>query len=146
MGGQRGLRRQGDPGSECQGEAGDRAGVRSPNGVLVGGAAKRIGRTSKCLPEVVWKITRIVAGVGWWTWRFRAGPYESLPGGRMATTFYYMTTLATLAVFAVLVAGLWAMSKEGTASLSQKLMRWRVGLQFFAIIIIMLAVYFKRGM
>jgi hypothetical protein len=64
----------------------------------------------------------------------------------MATAFYHLTTLATLAVLGVLLAGLWAMSKEGTASLSQKLMRWRVGLQFVAIIVIMLAVYFKRGM
>jgi Mg2+ and Co2+ transporter CorA len=62
----------------------------------------------------------------------------------MANTFFHLTTLAALAVLAVLVAGLWAMSREGTASLSQKLMRWRVGLQFMAIIIIMLAVYFKR--
>lgn len=62
----------------------------------------------------------------------------------MANAFFHLTTLATIAVLAVLVAGLWAMSREGTASLSQKLMRWRVGLQFVAIIIIMLAVYFKR--
>lgn len=64
----------------------------------------------------------------------------------MATTFFHLTTVAALAVLCVLVAGLWAMSREGTASLSQKLMRWRVGLQFLAIIIIMLAVYFRRGM
>jgi hypothetical protein len=64
----------------------------------------------------------------------------------MATTFYHLTTVAALAVFGVLLAGLWAMSKEGTASLSQKLMRWRVGLQFVAIMVIMLAVYFKRGL
>ena len=54
----------------------------------------------------------------------------------MANTFFHLTTLAALAVLAVLVAGLWAMSREGTASLSQKLMRWRVGLQFVAILAI----------
>jgi Mg2+ and Co2+ transporter CorA len=62
----------------------------------------------------------------------------------MANTFYHLTTVAILIVLGVLVAGLWAMSREGTASLSQKLMRWRVGLQFVAVIVIMLAVYFKR--
>lgn len=62
----------------------------------------------------------------------------------MATTFHYLTTAAILAVLAVLGIGLWNMSREGTASLSQKLMRWRVGLQFLAIVIIMLAVLFKR--
>lgn len=62
----------------------------------------------------------------------------------MATTFHYLTTVAILAVLAVLGIGLWNMSREGTASLSQKLMRWRVGLQFAAIVVIMLAVLFKR--
>lgn len=62
----------------------------------------------------------------------------------MATTFHYLTTAAILGVLAVLGIGLWNMSREGTASLSQKLMRWRVGLQFLAIVIIMLAVLFKR--
>ncbi len=63
----------------------------------------------------------------------------------MATTFFHLTTVAAVAVLLVLVAGLINMMREGTASLSQKLMRWRVGLQFAAIIIIMLAVYFKRA-
>lgn len=63
----------------------------------------------------------------------------------MATTFFHLTTIAALAVFGVLVAGLYAMSREGTASLSQKLMRWRVGLQFLAIIVIMITVYLRRG-
>jgi Hypoxia induced protein conserved region len=63
----------------------------------------------------------------------------------MATTFFHLTTLAVIAVLAVLGIGLWNMSREGTASMSQKLMRWRVGLQFLAIIVIMLAVWFKRS-
>lgn len=62
----------------------------------------------------------------------------------MATTFFHLTTIAAVAVLLVLVAGLANMMREGTASLSQRLMRWRVGLQFLAIVIIMLAVYFKR--
>lgn len=63
----------------------------------------------------------------------------------MATTFFHLTTVASIAVLVVLVAGLVNMMRAGTASLSQKLMRWRVGLQFVAIVIIMLAVYFKRA-
>lgn len=63
----------------------------------------------------------------------------------MATTFFHLTTVATIAVALVLIAGLVNMMREGTASMSQKLMRWRVGLQFVAIVIIMLAVYFKRA-
>ena len=63
----------------------------------------------------------------------------------MATTFFHLTTLAVVAVLVVLGIGLWNMSREGTASMSQKLMRWRVGLQFMAIIVIMLAVWFRRS-
>jgi hypothetical protein len=63
----------------------------------------------------------------------------------MATTFFHLTTVAAIAVLAVLGIGLWNMGREGTASMSQKLMRWRVGLQFLAIIVIMLAVWFKRS-
>ncbi len=62
----------------------------------------------------------------------------------MATTFHYVTTAGIVAVFAVLAAGIWNMSRENSANLSQKLMRWRVGLQFVAVVIIMLAVYFRR--
>jgi Mg2+ and Co2+ transporter CorA len=63
----------------------------------------------------------------------------------MASTFHYLTSVAIVLVLAVLVAGLWNMSREGTASLSQKLMRWRVGLQFVAILVIMIAIYLRRG-
>ncbi len=63
----------------------------------------------------------------------------------MANGFFHLTTVAVIAVFAVLGAGLWNMSREGTASTGQKLMRWRVGLQFLAIVVIMLAVWYKRA-
>ncbi len=55
----------------------------------------------------------------------------------MQTGLYYVTTIAVLAVLAVLVMGLWNMSRGGSANLSQKLMRWRVGLQLLAILLIM---------
>lgn len=54
----------------------------------------------------------------------------------MQTALYHLTTLAVLAVLVVLVAGLWTMSRGKSPNLSQKLMRWRVGLQFVAILII----------
>jgi hypothetical protein len=55
----------------------------------------------------------------------------------MQAILYHMTTLAVLAVFIVLTLGLWTMGKGKSPNLSQKLMRWRVGLQFVAIVVIM---------
>lgn len=58
----------------------------------------------------------------------------------MGGAMVHLTTLMTVVVFGVLIAGLWNMSRQATSpSLSQKLMRWRVGLQFAAIVIAMLA-------
>ena len=63
----------------------------------------------------------------------------------MQPTLVNLTTLAALAVLAVLLAGLWNMARSGSSpSLSQKLMRWRVGLQFAAIVIAMAALYLTR--
>jgi hypothetical protein len=63
----------------------------------------------------------------------------------MAGFFTHATTLATIAVLIVLVAGLWNMMRAGSPSLGQKLMRWRVGLQFLAIVVIMVTVFVKRA-
>lgn len=54
----------------------------------------------------------------------------------MQTVFYYLSTVASLAVLVVLCMGLYALLTSSSASLSQKLMRWRVGLQFVAILLI----------
>jgi hypothetical protein len=54
----------------------------------------------------------------------------------METVLFHSTTLAVIAVFIVLVLGLRSMLKGTSPNLSQKLMRWRVGLQFLAIVII----------
>jgi hypothetical protein len=62
----------------------------------------------------------------------------------MESTVRLLTMLAALAVFLVLLAGLWNMMRGSSPNLSQKLMRWRVGLQFVAIVIGMLLVYFWR--
>lgn len=58
----------------------------------------------------------------------------------MESALYYLSTLAVLAVLVVLLLGLWHLMRGTSANLSQKLMRWRVGLQFVAIVIIMLFV------
>jgi len=57
---------------------------------------------------------------------------------------FHLTTLAVVAVFVVLCLGLWTMSRGTAPNLSQKLMRWRVGLQFAAIVIIMLFVLISK--
>ena len=53
----------------------------------------------------------------------------------------YVVPLAVAAVAVVLVFGLYNMLRGGSPNLSQKLMRWRVVLQFIAVIIIMLTVW-----
>jgi len=62
----------------------------------------------------------------------------------MAFLTQNLTYLAVGAVAVVLVAALFNMFRLGSSDTSQKLMRWRVGLQFLAIIIIMAAVYFSK--
>lgn len=57
---------------------------------------------------------------------------------------FHLTTIAVVAVFAVLCLGLWTMSRGTAPNLSQKLMRWRVGLQFAAIVVIMLFVFITK--
>ncbi|MBG1233527.1 twin transmembrane helix small protein [Aestuariivirga litoralis] len=47
------------------------------------------------------------------------------------------------AVFIVLVLGLFNMMRGGSASRSQNLMRWRVGLQFAAILIVLAIVWLR---
>lgn len=62
----------------------------------------------------------------------------------MQSVFFHLTTLAVLAVFVVLLLGLWTMMRGQSPNLSQKLMRWRVGLQFVAILVIMAFVWLTR--
>ena len=59
----------------------------------------------------------------------------------MQSFLYHSTTVAVLAVFIVLLLGLRNMMKGTSPNLSQKLMRWRVGLQFLAILIILAYVF-----
>jgi hypothetical protein len=51
--------------------------------------------------------------------------------------------IALAAVFIVLLLGLANMMRGGSSSRSQNLMRWRVGLQFAAIVIVLLIVWLR---
>jgi hypoxia induced protein len=62
----------------------------------------------------------------------------------MEITLRYLSMLALAAVIVVLLAGLWNMMRGSSPNLSQTLMRWRVGLQFFAIVVGMALVYLLR--
>jgi hypoxia induced protein len=53
----------------------------------------------------------------------------------------YVVPLAVASVAVVLLLGLYNMLRGGSPNLSQTLMRWRVVLQFIAVIIIMLTVW-----
>jgi uncharacterized membrane protein len=57
----------------------------------------------------------------------------------------YLIVAAVAAVFLVLLAGLWNMLRGTSPNLSQTLMRWRVALQFLAIVIMMVLVYLWRS-
>ncbi len=56
--------------------------------------------------------------------------------------FDYLVPVSVAAVFIVLGLGLWNMMRGGPGNVSQQFMRWRVILQFAAIIIIMAAIWF----
>ena len=51
--------------------------------------------------------------------------------------------VAVFAVAVVLVLGLVNMLRGGSSNQSQTLMRWRVGLQFLAILVIVAVLYFR---
>ncbi len=53
--------------------------------------------------------------------------------------------IAIGAVAVVLVLGLVNMLRGGSANTSQTLMRWRVGLQFAAIVIVMTIFFFRHS-
>jgi hypothetical protein len=62
----------------------------------------------------------------------------------MRDTLRYLTMVAPFLVAAVLLAGLVNMLRGRSPNRSQMLMRWRVGLQFLAIVIGLLLVYLAR--
>ncbi len=56
----------------------------------------------------------------------------------------FLAAVAIGAVVLVLCAGLANMIRGGNPNLSQKLMRWRVGLQFLAILVLIGILWFRR--
>lgn len=60
----------------------------------------------------------------------------------MPTTLQYLAPVAVGAVALVLLLGLVNMMRGGPGNRSQQLMRWRVILQFVAIVVMMAALYF----
>ncbi len=62
-----------------------------------------------------------------------------------APVYDFLHSKAGLALFlALLLIGLWNMFRAPAGNTSQKLMRWRVGLQFGAIALIFLFLLLKR--
>jgi hypothetical protein len=62
----------------------------------------------------------------------------------MATVFNILAVVFMVAVVVVLIRGLVNMMRGGSGSTSNKLMQARVMLQFVALVLILLAVYFTR--
>jgi len=58
---------------------------------------------------------------------------------------HYAVPIAIGVVAVVLLLGLINMARGGSPNTSQKLMRWRVLLQFVAIIVIMATIWIMRG-
>ena len=56
-----------------------------------------------------------------------------------------LVVMALIAVLGVLLAGLWNMMRGTSPNLSQTLMRWRVLLQFFAIMLMLAIIYLWRS-
>jgi hypothetical protein len=67
-----------------------------------------------------------------------AGCYVAAMASFLST---FILPIAVAAVALVLLLGLINMMRGGSPNTSQKLMRWRVALQFVAIVITMLAVW-----
>jgi len=63
----------------------------------------------------------------------------------MPAAFKSVILVALISVAVVLALGLLNMAMGGSARRSQALMRWRIALQFLAIILIMAAIYFASA-
>jgi hypothetical protein len=62
----------------------------------------------------------------------------------MSTAFNILAIVVMAAVVIVLVRGLINMMRGGSGNTSNKLMQARVALQFVALVLVLLAVYFSR--
>jgi hypothetical protein len=59
----------------------------------------------------------------------------------MTTAVLFLVVLAVGAVLLVLLLGVLNMARGSNPQTSQKLMQWRVGLQFAALLIVLLAIW-----
>ena len=62
----------------------------------------------------------------------------------MSVVATWMLALVMLAVLAILGLGVLNMARGGSPQHSQKLMRWRVGLQALALILVVAVLWFAR--
>ncbi len=62
----------------------------------------------------------------------------------MNTTYNITIAVALASVALVLALGLFNMMRGGDSNLSQKFMRWRVGLQFAAIVLVMGILWIRK--
>ncbi|PCJ75857.1 MAG: hypothetical protein COA53_05210 [Rhodobacteraceae bacterium] len=64
-----------------------------------------------------------------------------------ADPLFYIIILACVAVLGVLLLGVGSFAKSGEFHKrnANKIMRWRVGLQFVAVVLIMLYIYLRDG-
>lgn len=60
----------------------------------------------------------------------------------MPPVFSYLAPIAVAAVALVLFLGLFNLARGGSPERSQMLMRWRIGLQLVAIIVVIATLYF----
>ncbi|SLN45485.1 twin transmembrane helix small protein [Roseisalinus antarcticus] len=58
---------------------------------------------------------------------------------------FIVVALAVLGVAAILLMGIGNFGKGGDPKTSNKLMKWRIGAQFVAVILILLFVLIRRG-
>jgi hypothetical protein len=63
----------------------------------------------------------------------------------MSNVFNILAAVVMLGVVFVLIRGLINLMKGGSGNTSNKLMQARVFLQFIALVLVLLAVYFNRG-
>ncbi|MFV2092136.1 MAG: twin transmembrane helix small protein [Hyphomicrobiales bacterium] len=63
----------------------------------------------------------------------------------MQNLTYYLVPVALVAVAVVLLLGIWTMLRGKNPGLSQTLMRWRVGLQLVAVVVILAALYYSNA-
>lgn len=55
---------------------------------------------------------------------------------------YFVSAISMLVVAIILSMGIWNMARGGTASRSQKFMRYRIIAQFAAVVVVMITLYF----